>query len=64
MSALIRVGDVVAIRGDLRLRMDGSCQYTPNQLALGKYLKHQTHGGVWTGIVEKIEGDMARVGGG
>lgn len=60
----IHVGDVVAVRGDLRLRMDGSCQYPQDQLALGKYIKHQTHGGIWTGVVEKIKGDMVRVGGG
>ncbi len=61
---VLKVGDTVAIRGDLRLRMDGSCQYTPEQLVDGKYLKHTGHGGIWTGKVSKICGDEALVGGG
>lgn len=61
----IQIGDVVAIRGDLRVRMnDGVCLYMSNQLVLGKYLKHTGHGGIWVGIVEKVDGDMARVAGG
>ena len=57
----IQIGDVVAIRGDLRLRMDKTCQYTPEQLVLGKYLKHPKHGGIWTGVIEDLRGDMAKV---
>lgn len=60
----LQVGDTVAIRGDRRLRIDGSCQYLPEQLVDGKYLKHTGHGGVWTGKVQKIQGDEALVGGG
>lgn len=58
-----RVGDEVAIRGDLRINR-GQCVYTPDQLVDGKYLKHTGHGGIWTGEIEKIDGDMALVGGG
>lgn len=64
ITEAIRAGDVVAIRGDLRLRKGGSCQYTPDQLVNGKYLKHTGHGGIWTGIVQAVNGDMAFVGGG
>lgn len=60
----LQVGDVVAIRGDLRLRMDRECQYTPDQLVDGRYVKHTGHGGVWTGRVDAIKGDEALVGGG
>ena len=45
----IKTGDVVAIRGD----EDG--KHT--------YLRHAGRGGIWTGVVEKIEGDRALVGG-
>jgi hypothetical protein len=58
------VGDVVAIRGDMRKRNDGVCQYLPGQLILNKYIKHNGHGGIWTGIVEKIDNGRALVGGG
>ncbi|HYD60871.1 MAG TPA: hypothetical protein VEC35_10975 [Noviherbaspirillum sp.] len=60
----IRVGDVVAIRGDLRRTMDGKCQYTADQLVDGKYLKHTRTGEIWTGVVEKRIGDEALVAGG
>ncbi|WBQ35246.1 hypothetical protein [Pseudomonas phage pPA-3099-2aT.2] len=60
----IQVGDIVAIRGDIRRRMDGSCMYDPSQLVDGKYLKHTGTGNIWTGRVEAIKGDKARVGGG
>lgn len=60
----VQVGDLVAIRGDLRLRIDGTCQYTPDQLVDGKYVKHTGHGGAWTGRVKSIKGDEALVGGG
>lgn len=62
----IKVGDTVAIRGDKRMNYLGRgkwiCAYTPDQLIDGKYLKHTGHGGVWTGKVEVIKDDMARVG--
>ena len=60
----IRVGDIVAIRGDLRKKLDGSCQYLPEQLVDGKFLKHTGTGEMWTGRVERIRGDVAEVGGG
>lgn len=60
----LEVGDVVAIRGDLRLDINGRCQYTPDQLVLGQYVKHTGHGGIWTGPVERVEGDLALVAGG
>lgn len=64
----IKVGDVVAIRGDKRMNFFGGkwvCAYLPEQLVDGKYVKHTGHGGVWTGIVESIdhEDDMVKVGG-
>ncbi|UVD32804.1 hypothetical protein [Pseudomonas phage PH826] len=61
---LIKVGDIVAIRGDLRKKHGGTCQYLPEQLVGGKYLKHAGTGEMWTGRVSKIQGDMAKVGGG
>ncbi len=75
MKTQIKVGDVVAIRGDLRTTDNGywengeyhsrkRCVYLPEQLIDGKYLKHTGHGGIWTGVVKKIDGDMALVGGG
>lgn len=63
-TADLQVGDTVAIRGDRRLRMDGSSEYAPEQLVDGKYVRHTGHGGVWTGRVDKIQGDEALVGGG
>lgn len=60
----IRVGDIVAIRGDLRKKLGGSCQYLPEQLVDGKFLKHTGTGEMWTGRVERIQGDLAKVGGG
>jgi len=53
-SQNIKVGDVVAIRGDLRRRSDGTCQYTPDQLVLEKYVRHAHHKGIWTGVVTKV----------
>ena len=60
----IKVGDVVAIRGDKRINYDGQCAYTDSQLFDGKYVRHTGHGGIWTGVVKKITGDRALVGGG
>ena len=60
----IKIGDVVAIRGDKRVNNNGQCAYTPDQLIDGKYLKHTGSGGIWTGVVAKIKGDLALVGGG
>ncbi|AGS81705.1 hypothetical protein PAK_P30083 [Pseudomonas phage PAK_P3] len=60
----IKVGDIVAIRGDLRKKNDGSCQYLPEQLVDGKFLKHAGTGEIWTGQVTRVQGDMAKVGGG
>ncbi|ATI16001.1 hypothetical protein Y35_GM000028 [Pseudomonas phage YS35] len=59
----VRVGDIVAIRGDIRKKLDGTCQYTPEQLVGGKFLKHAGTGEIWTGRVSKIQGDMAKVEG-
>lgn len=60
----MKVGDLVAIRGDKRLNTEGKCCYLPEQLVRGKWLKHSGHGGIWLGTVRKIQGDMALVGGG
>ena len=66
--APLKVGDLVAIRGDLRINLDGRCAYTPDQLIGGRYLRHTGHGGIWTGTVNKISKDgqeaRALVGGG
>lgn len=59
----LKIGDVVAIRGDVRINTNGQCAYTPDQLVDGKYLKHN-NGGIWTGVIEKIRNDIAFVGGG
>lgn len=61
---MIKVGDRVAIRGDLRRTYYGFCVYTPEQLAGGKYILNSVTGEVWIGKVEKIQDDMAFVGGG
>ncbi len=64
----IQIGDVVAIRGDRRRTYVGNgkfiCSYTDEQLVDGKYVRHTGHGGIWTGVVEGISGDMVKVGGG
>lgn len=65
----IQVGDTVAIRGDKMVSYNPAyrkvvCRYLPEQLVDGKYVMHTGHGGIWMGIVEKISGDMAFVGGG
>ncbi|MBU8902242.1 MAG: hypothetical protein KOO69_05850 [Victivallales bacterium] len=60
---MLKSGDIVAIRGDLRLRNDGSCQYTENQLFEGRYIKHAYHGGIWLGEIKSISNDMGLVGG-
>lgn len=63
-------GDKVVIRGDKRLAYFGDgrfiCQYTPDQLVSGKYVKNPNTGRVWVGIVHKVNNDeqMALVGGG
>lgn len=59
----IMVGDVVAIDGTKRLRCDGTCQYTAEQMADGLLLNPNT-GRVWTATIQKVEGDMAFVAGG
>lgn len=64
MNEILKVGDVVSIRGDLRKRSDGVCMYTWDQLVEGRYLRHTETGKIWLGVVEKIQGDMALVGGG
>lgn len=64
VSEVIRIGDEVAIRGDLRRNLSGQCAYTEEQLVDGKYLKHTGHGGIWTGVVEKVVGEEALVAGG
>jgi hypothetical protein len=62
-AAPIKVGDLVAIRGDLRRNYHGKCEYLDEQLVDGKYVRHTGHGGIWTGRVEEIRGDMAKVSG-
>ena len=67
--AQIQVGDTVAIRGDKMVGYSPTygkvvCRYLPEQLVDGKYPMHTGHGGIWTGTVKKIDGDMALVGGG
>lgn len=62
---VLKIGDLVKIRGDKRWNYSiDKCCYTPDQLVDGKYIKHTGHGGVWTGHIDKIQGDMIRVGGG
>lgn len=60
----IKAGDIVAIRGDKRINIDGQCAYTENQLIMGKYVKHTGHGGVWTGKVERVQDNRALIKGG
>jgi hypothetical protein len=64
----IKIGDVVAIRGDRRMSYMGNgkyvCAYFDNQLVDGKYVMHTGHGGIWTGVVTKINDGSALVGGG
>lgn len=64
----IKIGDVVAIRGDRRMNYMGNgkfvCAYHDDQLVDGKYVKHTGHGGIWTGVVANVDGDMALVAGG
>lgn len=60
----IKVGDIVAIRGDKRINNNGQCAYTSDQLIMGKYVKHTGHGGIWTGRVEEVRGNYVVVGGG
>lgn len=43
--------------------MGGGCQYTPEQLVDGKYVRYTVHGGILTGVVDKVQGDMALVAG-
>ena len=65
----LKVGNTVAIRGDLQISLPTwgqkwRCRYDSEQLVQGKYLKRTGTNGIWTGIVKKINGDMAFVGGG
>lgn len=60
----IEKGQLVHIRGDLRKNLDGSCSYLPEQLVAGKYVKRHGTDQAWTGRVEAVSGDMAKVGGG
>lgn len=69
MAQTIEVGDVVAIRGDKRRvydRVNGGfkCAYHDEQLVDGKYIKHMGTGLIWTGTIDKVEGDMALCAGG
>jgi hypothetical protein len=63
----LKIGDLVAIRGDLRVNIKGNCAYTPDQLVDGKFLKRHGTDEIWAGRVEKIvheeAGDMVLVGG-
>lgn len=63
---MLKIGDVVAIRGDLRTGFDGGPMYTSEQLIRGKYLKHTTTGAIWLGRVDKVDEKRreALVGGG
>jgi len=56
----MKVGDKVMIRGDRRT----AGKYAPEQLVDGKYVKRLGTDEPWIGTVEKIDGDMAKVGGG
>jgi len=60
----LKVGDVVAIRGDRRR----AGKYLPEQLVDGKYVKRHGTDEIWTGRIDAItpgdEGDMVKVGGG
>jgi hypothetical protein len=59
----VKKGDVVAVRGDLRINNNGQCAYTDNQLWGGKYIRHAGHNGIWTGVVSYISGDRAIING-
>ena len=63
---MFKIGDLVAIRGDIRRNYKNECVYTPEQLIQGKYLKNTNTGAVWLGTIEKIDEKRkaARVGGG
>lgn len=56
----MKVGDKVYIRGDRRTAMG---TYLPEQLVDGKYVKRYGTDEPWVGTVEKIDGDMVKVGG-
>lgn len=65
----IKVGDIVAIRGDKRVTYsrqypEGRCVYDYSQLVDGKYVKHTGTGEIWTGRVDKIRGEAVLIGGG
>lgn len=76
----MKVGDVVAVRGDLDtilVRGGGPDQpafqwiprYFPEQMVDGKYVKNWATGEIWTGVIKKIftdpiDGDFALVDGG
>lgn len=63
-------GDKVVIRGDKRLSYLGNgrftCQYTPDQLVSGKYVKNHNTGRIWVGVVDKVNNEerIALVAGG
>lgn len=69
METSIKIGDTVAIRGDVQKVYVGNgkyvAKYSDSQLVEGKYLKHTGTGEKWTGKVERInpDGDMAFIGG-
>ena len=72
-STELKVGDQVAIRGDKDggMKINHStgklvfwCRYFPEQLVDGKYVRHTNTGEAWTGTIEAIRGDMAKVAGG
>jgi hypothetical protein len=64
--AKLKIGDLVAIRGDLRRNYKRECVYAPSQLVENKFLKNPTTQALWIGRVEKIDEQRqeARVAGG
>lgn len=61
---MLKIGDKVKIRGDLRKNYGGKCIYTVDQLVDGIYVKRAFSDLPWVGVVKAINGDMALVGGG
>lgn len=61
----MKIGDTVAIRGDLRKQYSGQCEYTEEQLVDGKYVRNTKTGGIWLGKITKIavSGDLVRLDG-
>lgn len=65
MSEALQVGDRVAIRGDRRWNyLFNRCQYAPEQLVDGQYVKKPGTNEIWTGTITGFtaDGEHARLG--